>query len=334
MRKALLLMLVMLMIMNFSAVSIPALAAPDMPQPPQGYPRRALEMVVPFGPAGPSDIAARVIAEIMKEYIGVPVNVVNRPGGGTVTGLMHAYAQPADGYTMYFSTPSTVIIEAQNLAPVSFYENFVPIGNVQIDVVVFSVHKDNKKFQTLEELIDYAKKHPGEVTVGGQSPRGLDDYLTNGFARAAGIELTFVPYDSAGEQKTAFLGREIDVYQDKVPSLMTMVDLKEVVPFVVLYNRRLHDVSELVNVPCTVEKGIDFTQGSWRGLGFKKGTPQEIVDYMEQILHKVYLSDAYQARAAVDNSNIIPGYLTAKETGKKWLEEVVMFKDIFDKYFR
>lgn len=296
-----------------------------------GYPKRAIEMVVPFGPGGSADLMARTVAQLMNKITEKPVNVVNKAGGGSITGMMYAFEQPADGYTLLEITPSVPIIEAQKTAPINFSENFIPIGNFQIDIQSFAILKKNPKFSNLDEMLAYAKKNPGKVTIGGTSPGGLDDYMAQGFADAAGIKLLYIPYNSAAETKSALLGGEIDIYQDKLISFLQMLQSDSVVPIVTLYDRRLSEVDEMKNVPCTVEKGINFTQGSWRGYAVKKGTPKEIVDYLENLLKQVYDSPEYKASAAQDRSDIIPGYINAEAYGKLWNSELAGFKKIFSK---
>ncbi|KAF5049599.1 Tripartite tricarboxylate transporter family receptor [anaerobic digester metagenome] len=295
------------------------------------YPKRAIEMVVPFGAGGSADMMARTVAQLMGNYIDKPINVVNKAGGGSTNGMVYANEQEADGYTILEITPSLPIIEAQGAAPVNFTECFVPIGNFQVDIQSFAINKKNPHFTDLDSMIAYAKAHPNTVKVGGTSPGGLDDYIVRGFAEAAGIELVYVPYNSAAETKSALLGGEIDVYQDKLISFLQMLQTDEVVPIVTLYERRLTEVEEMKDVPCTVEKGINFTQGSWRGFAVKKGTPQEIVDFLEDILKKVYESDEYRKMAENDKSDLIPGYMDAESYGQLWQDELVGYKRIFGK---
>jgi len=201
---------------------------------------------------------------------------------------------------------------------------------MQIDAVALSVHRDNPNFQTAEELIAFAKANPGVVTAGGQSPGGLHDYIVTGFARAAGIEITFVPYDSAGEQRAAFLGGEIDIYLENVSALTPLVAQNpEIVPFIHFHDERITSIPEMANVPTALELGIPFNQGSWRALAVRRGTPQEVIDFLENALLQVYNSDEYQERATLENSNYISGWRNAAETAEIWREELSGFRTIF-----
>ena len=229
------------------------------------YPKRPIEIVVPFGAGGSSDLMSRQVAQIMENYVDVPVNVINKPGGGGIDGMVYAKNMPNDGYTILQITPSHAIATALGRPNADLLNDFIPIANFQQDIVCFGVAKDSP-IQNLDEMIDYARNNPGKLKIGGTSPGGLDDFIINGFSEEAGIQLLYVPYKSAAQTKAAVLGGEIDLYQDKLISFLSMVKSGDIRPLVVLHSERVKGFQELTDIPCSVEKGIDFTQGSWRGL--------------------------------------------------------------------
>lgn len=188
----------------------------------QNYPRRAVEMVVPFGAGGASDIFARQFSQIASKYLGQPITIVNKGGAGTIEGMVYAYSAPADGYTILEVTPSLPIVEARNSSSVKFRAEFEPIMRVQADVQLFGVAKDSP-LKTIDDLIAFAKVNPKKLKIGGISPGALDDYIARGFARAAGFEWNYIPYKGASVMKAAVLGGELDVYQDKLISFMSLV---------------------------------------------------------------------------------------------------------------
>lgn len=295
-----------------------------------GYPKRAIEIIVPFGAGGSADMMTRQLANLMKDHVGKPINVINRAGGGGIDGMNYVAQAPADGYTILQITPSHAIAEALERPNADLTGGFEPIANFQKDIQVFGVAK-NSPFNTIDELLEYAKENPGKLKIGGTSPGGLDNYMADGFAEAAGIDLVYVPYNSAAETKAAVLGGELDIYQDKVISFLTMVKSGEIKPLVVLHDERLEMIEELKDIPTTVEKGIEFTQGSWRGFAVKAGTSQEIKDYLTDVIEKVYNSDAYKEAAEKDMSDIIPGFIGQEEYGKMWADEIAKFKEILVK---
>ena len=294
------------------------------------YPKRAIEIIVPFGAGGSADMMTRQLANMMGDYIDKPVNVINKAGSGGVDGMNYVAQAPADGYTVLQITPSHAIAEALERPNADLTGGFEPIANFQKDIQLFGVAKDSP-FNTIDEVLEYAKENPGKLKIGGTSPGGLDNYMADGFAEEAGIELTYVPYNSAAETKAAVLGGELDIYQDKVISFLTMVRSGDIKPLVVLHDERLEMIDELKDVPTTVEKGINFTQGSWRGFAVKAGTPQEIKDYLEDVIEKVYNSDVYREAAEKDMSDIIPGFIGQEEYGQMWKDEIAKFKKILAK---
>jgi putative tricarboxylic transport membrane protein len=293
----------------------------------QNYPRRPIEMVIPFGTGGASDIFARQFSQIATKYLGKPLVAVNKGGAGTIEGLLYAFSAPADGYTILEITPSVLIVEAQNRSSVKFREEFEPIMKVQADVVLFGVSAKSP-YKTLEDLITFAKANPKKLKIGGLSPGGLDDYIANGFAREAGIEWTYVPYKSGSELKAAVLGGELDVYQDKLISFMSLASGGDVRPLVVLNDKRL-DIPELKDVPCSVEKQINFTQGSWRGFVVRKGTPPPIKKIIIEAFQKAYDDPEYKEMEKKEMTNIVPGYMKADEFGKSWDTAVESYAAIF-----
>lgn len=294
------------------------------------FPKRAIEIIVPFGPGGSADMMTRQVANMMGDYVDKPVNVINKAGSGGIDGMNYVAQAPADGYTVLQITPSHAIAEALDRPNAELTEGFEAIANFQKDIQLFGVAKDSP-FNTIDELLDYAKENPGKLKIGGTSPGGLDNFMADGFAEEAGVEFTYVPYDSAAETKAAALGGELDIYQDKVISFLTMVRSGDIKPLVVLHDTRLDMIEELKDIPTTVEKGIEFTQGSWRGFAVKKGTPQEIKDYLTDVIEKVYNSEAYKESSEKDMSNIIPGYIGPKDYDQMWKDEIAKFRKILVK---
>ena len=294
----------------------------------QNYPRRAVEMVVPFGAGGASDIFARQFAQIATKYLGTPISVVNKGGAGTIVGMTYAYSAPADGYTILEITPSVPIVEARNSSSIKFRGEFEPIMRVQADVQLFGVPKDSP-FKTLDDLIAFAKANPKKLKIGGISPGALDDYIAHGFAKAAGFTWNYVPYKGASVLKAAVLGGELDVYQDKVISFMSLVESGDIRPLVVLSEKRL-DIPELKDVPSSVEKGINFTQGSWRGFVVKKGTPEDVKKIIIDAFQKAYDDPAYKEVEKQQMTDILPGYLNADDFRKSLDAEVESFSAIFE----
>ena len=193
--------------------------------------------------------------------------------------------------------------------------------------MAFGVAADSP-FNTMEELIAYAKEHPGELTIGGLSPGGLDDYIANGFSLAAGYDWTYVPYKSGSEVKAAVLGGELDVYQDKLSSFLPLVESGDIKALVVLNDKRV-DTPLLENVPCSEELGIDFTQGSWRGFCVAKGVPDDVKQVLIKAFDDAYNDPRYAALEEEMMTNLSNGHMEPDAYGESWNEECTKLHDTF-----
>jgi tripartite-type tricarboxylate transporter receptor subunit TctC len=321
-----------MMVLVLMAVAVTVFAAGGQAggagAPRTDFPRRAVEVVIPFGTGSASDIFARQYVQIAEKYLGKPFTTINKGGAGTIEGMTYAYNAPADGYTIMEITPSLLIKELMKESDILFRSSFEPLIKVQNDLQLFGVSK-NSPHKTLEALIAYGKANPGKLKIGGLSPGGLDDYIANGFARAAGFEWTYVPYKGGAEIKAAILGGELDVYQDKMISFLPLVQSGDIIPLVALSDKSYPHIPGLEKCPASKEKGIDFTQGSWRGFVIKKGVPQEVKNILIDALTKAYADPAYKAMEEREMTNLSPGFLKADDWRKEWDREYASLEAVF-----
>ena len=259
----------------------------------ESYPSRTIELVIPFSEGGASDITARQFAVALEKELGVSITCVNKSSGGTVEGLEYAYAQGNDGYTLFWLTNSVPMKEAQNATKVKFTETFEPLFQVCADLTIIMVKSDSP-FQTMEELVAYAKAHPGELLIAGTSPGGFDDYQVTNFAEELGIELTYVPYSGGSAVKAAVLGNEVDIYQDKIASCLSLIQSGDVRPLAVIAKEPIDDVPELKGVPTLRQLGADFDVGPWRGLSVRNDVDADILARLKDACQKAYDSPEFQ----------------------------------------
>lgn len=290
------------------------------------YPKRPIELVVPFGEGSASDTFARKYAEIMSKNMDKPFQPVNKDGSGGVVGMAYAHGQANDGYTVLEVTPSHVIADVLGQGNgMKFLEDFEPLARIQSDIYVLSVPA-NSKFKTFDDLVEVGQKDT--ITFAGVSPGGLDDMTLSALADASGLKVKFIPYGSGSEVKAAVLGGEVDVYIDKLINTVSYIRDGKVNPLVVLNDERITQLEELKDTPTTVEKGYDVTIGSWRGFVVKKGTPQEVKDYLVAEMKKAHETEEYQKFNAESLTDIREGFLGPEEFKKSMLEEYEAFDKV------
>ncbi|WP_372712576.1 Bug family tripartite tricarboxylate transporter substrate binding protein [Ilyobacter sp.] len=293
------------------------------------YPSKPIEMIIPFGEGGASDVFARKFAELMAKDMPQPIQPVNKKGSSGLVGMVYAAQKPADGYTLFEVTPSMIIADVLGVSKeVNFMEDFEPLARIQSDIYVLCL-PENSKFGSFEDLVKYGQTNP--VTFAGVSPGGLDDLTLNALADATGVDIRFIPYRSGSEVKAAVLGGEVDIYLDKIVSAVNYIKDGKVKPVVVLNEERITQIDEFKDVPTTVELGYDVTIGSWRGFVVKKGTPQEVKDYLIGKMKAAYDTKEYQDFAALNLVDIRPGYLDAEGFYKQWEKEFLKFDAVAKK---
>ncbi|MGM0878591.1 MAG: Bug family tripartite tricarboxylate transporter substrate binding protein [Bacillota bacterium] len=290
------------------------------------YPKRPVEMVVPFGEGSASDTFARKFAEIMSKDMEQPIQPVNKDGSGGLVGMVYAHGQANDGYTILEVTPSHVIADVLGKGKdMKFLEDFEPLARIQEDIYVLSV-PENSDIKNFDELLKIGREK--EITFAGVSPGGLDDLTLNALADATGVKVKFIPYGSGSEVKAAVLGGEVDVYLDKLINTVGYIRDGKVKPIVVLNDERITKIDELKDTPSTVEKGFDVTIGSWRGFVVKKDAPQEVKDYLIEKMKKTVETEEYQKFNEESLTNIREGFLGPDEFKEAMLKDYELFDKV------
>jgi len=293
------------------------------------YPKKPIEMIIPFGEGGASDTFARKFANIMAKDMEQPIQAINKKGSSGLVGMVYAAQKPNDGYTVLEVTPSMVIADALEVSDaIKFMRDFEPLARIQSDIYVLCLPAESK-FKSFEDLVEYGQTNP--VTFAGVSPGGLDDLTLNALAAETGVDIKFIPYKSGSEVKAAVLGGEVDIYLDKIVSAVNYIKDGKVKPVVVLNEERITKVDVFKEVPTTKELGYDVTIGSWRGFVVKKGTPQEVKDYLIGKMEAAYATQEYQDFASMNLVDIRPGYLDAEGFYKQWESEYEKFDAVAKK---
>ncbi len=243
------------------------------------YPERPVTLIVPYPPAGTTDIAARTMAQAMEASLGQSIVVDNRAGAGGSIGMgIVARAKP-DGYTIGMGTIGTQTINQFLYADMPFdpEKDFVPIALVVTTPNIIAVNAKSD-VKNLADLIAKAKAGKNEKLTYATPGIGSSVHLTGAYLeQAAGIEMLHIPFKGVSGSLPALIGGQVDVLLDNLPSTLAQVqDGSKIRGIAVTSAERLASVP---NIPTVAESGIaNFNVTAWFALYAPKGTPKEAVD--------------------------------------------------------
>jgi tripartite-type tricarboxylate transporter receptor subunit TctC len=288
------------------------------------YPERAIEIIVPFGVGGGSDVAARAVGEGLKPLLKVPLVITNMPGGAATKGMLHVAQQPADGYTVLAVTTSHLIDAVKPKTRAHILRDFDPVMRIQWDTTAVFISADSK-FKTIKDLIDYGKQNPRFLKFAGTSPGAWSEIQTVAFFKKLDVDVTFVPFESGAEIKAAIIGGHIHGACEELAETLSLVQAGKLRALAVIMEKR-HPA--LPDVPCTSELGVDYTHGLMRAWAVKKVTPPDRIKYLHDVIKKALDTPVY--KKFVDDNHLYarPGYLGPEETRRYWEDEVKFFTGV------
>ncbi len=178
----------------------------------QSFPAGPVTVVVPLAPGDAADVSARSMAEEMARRLGVPVLAVNRPGAGGAVGAASVVQAKKDGQTILFAQNSALTfrpaVDPQSV-PYDAQKDLVPLGISSRTPSVFVVRSD-APYRSFAELVDHAKKNPGQVRVGHPGAGSVGEFCILLINALAGVDLVPVPHTGAAPAVTALRGGHIE----------------------------------------------------------------------------------------------------------------------------
>ncbi|MBI2494176.1 MAG: tripartite tricarboxylate transporter substrate binding protein [Candidatus Rokubacteria bacterium] len=259
------------------------------------YPVRPIEFVIPFPPGGPADTAARIIQPQMSAALGVPIVLVNKPGGGGALGADYVAKSKPDGYTVYATTNSTLTIITAMQPDLTYRpSDFAAVGSYLTDLSVITA-KAGGPWKTLEEFVEHAKKNPGKLSYGSAGLGTVSFFTMELFKLAYGLDITHVPFQGTGPAKNAIMGGHVTVASSGLSSFAPLMRSGDLVALVTTAPKR---IAAFPTVPTLAEKGApEASLNIWMALFVPARTPREAVDRLAQALDKTMKEPSVVAAA-------------------------------------
>ena len=271
------------------------------------YPSKRLTYNICFNPGGASDITARIQEPFLKKHFGQDVTVAYKIGGGGALCWSELVSTAPDGYTIAgHNLPHISLqpLELENAGYKTLDLKSIYIFESTPDILVV---RNDSPFKTLKDFIEYAKKNPDAVTVGGSGTSTSADLGTAMLSQAAGVQLTYVPFSGTGAAIPALLGNHVTALMD-----YTTLAVQFAGKFRALAIATEERMPILKDVPTFREQGYDIVDGAYRGVAAPPGTPDAVVKYLANVFDKVMKEPEVQKK--MDQNAFKTEYLGPEES--------------------
>lgn len=289
------------------------------------YPEKPIRLIVPFTPAGATDLLARLVGERLGERLGQPVVIDNRPGAGGNLGAELAARAAPDGYTLLMGPASIYAVSVtlypklgydirKDLVPVSLVANVPHVLLVNLDLPVASV----------PELIGLAKQRPGELNIASQGSGTVSHLEAELLKHMAGIDMVHVPYRGSAPALVDLVGGRTQVMFDSIASALPHIRAGKLRAIAVASKTRS---PLLPDVPTVEESGIkDYSAHSWLGIFVPAGTPPAILSRLQRDVAAAV--DNPKSRVRLIESGFEPKSSTSEAFAKLVREEIAKWAPV------
>ena len=271
------------------------------------YPDRPIMLSVAFAPGGSMDISTRAMAAAAERYLGKPIVVENKGGGGGTVALALVAAAKPDGYTLCGAT-STGIVRAPQMQKVTYkpLKSFTPIIAYAAPQNAIIVTKD-APWKSLKELVEYAKKNPNKIKYATTGPGSAQHHAMELIIHTDGLKMIHVPYKGSADAVTALLGGHVDVCSagpEHVPYARSGTVR------ILAYTEEKRNPKQ-PDVPTLKELGYDFVNETVFSIVGPAGLPPDVLNKLEIAFSKA--KDSQEFRTVVEKLDLIPVYYNSKD---------------------
>jgi tripartite-type tricarboxylate transporter receptor subunit TctC len=265
-------------------VAVLAIAGPAVSQ--DKFPSKPITVIVPFSAGGSTDLLARAVEKIWPKYSPQPMVIINKPGGGGVVGTEFVVRSRPDGYTLFlgYGSGHDVVMPHLQKMPYDPFKDLLAVSRLSIHSVVICTGAKSE-FNTLKDMIAWAKKENKPVTSSVSTKAGAVDISLTALGKAAGINIVTIPFAGGADAVTTLAGGHVMIGGGHPSEVMPHIKAGRFKPLAVALPER--DPS-LPNVPTLKEEGINvYTWGSIKGVAAPAATPKDVVEYLETTFKKV-----------------------------------------------
>ncbi|SFL40540.1 Bug family tripartite tricarboxylate transporter substrate binding protein [Pelosinus propionicus] len=298
------------------------------------YPEKPITLIVPFSAGGGMDLLARAMEKTATTNLGQPLIILNKPGGGGTIGWNELAGVAPDGYTIGISGVDLILQSLYGSTKYNYPTALEPIVQITSSPYVMVIQAD-QPWKNVDDLIGYARQHPGEIKIGNSGVGSVAHVLGEMLAHTAGVTLESVPFRGGSEALTALLGGHIQATFTSPATIKDHIKNGTLRVIAVPSEQRLTEPI-FANMPTFKEQGLDIVFSNWMGVAVPKEMPIEVKNKLADGLKAIILDPEFKNK--LENIGLQVDYLPPKEAQQKWVEDsqklskIVQETGILDKF--
>lgn len=263
---------------------------------------KPIHIIVPFAPGGSNDIVGRTIAQQLTTRLNRSVIVENRGGGGGVVGTERAARADPDGTTLLLISSTFTMKPSVMKLEYDPVKSFTPVAMLGMGPSVIAVPAAFPA-GTIQELIDYSKKHAGKVNFGSAGVASFQHFAIEMFKMHTGADLTVVQYKGGGPALIDLASGNVQVALGSLIQMQSLLQSGKIKLLAVAGPKR---VDLIPDVPTLKESGIDVEVNNWWGLLAPAGTPDNLVEQLHRETNVVLADPEIKKRFAAEGAETLP----------------------------
>jgi tripartite-type tricarboxylate transporter receptor subunit TctC len=263
-----------------------AIVLASLPAAAQSYPDKPVRVIVPVTAGGTPDVVARMVAPGLSSLLGQQLVIDNRGGAGGLIGAELAARAIPDGYTLFFSSPGSLVIlpHLQKQVGYDTLKDFAPVSLVSIGPFLLITHP-TVPVKTVKELLALAKAEPGKLNYASAGNGAANHLAMELFKSMAGVNVTHVPYKGAPQAITDLIGGSVNLMFNSIPPVLQHIKSGRLKLLAVSSAKRS---PQLPDAPTVSEAGVPgYESTTWFGLLAPAKTPKQIVARLNELMVKV-----------------------------------------------
>jgi tripartite-type tricarboxylate transporter receptor subunit TctC len=286
------------------------------------WPEKPVRIIIPWAPGGSTDIVGRILAADLTNRLKQQVLIDNRAGAGSIVGLQLATASPPDGYTFMMTSTAYGFLIDKPKVPVDLVNSFAPVAMIGFGDSAFVVHP-TFPVKTVKDVIDLAKRRPGQILYASSGIGGFPHMNTELFSLMTGVKLVHVPFKGGGPATADNVAGHT---QMQIASLVTVASFVQSgrLRLLAIGSPKRHP--RYPTVPTIAETVPGYESRIWWGIFAPPKTPQDLIAGFNSAINEAISTAAFQKRLEEQGGAVVK--MSPAEFGKLMVSEQNKWLDV------